>query len=259
CNAIALLLPTAPANGIPTSRQHNAMPARSAPASLPNALVNSAPTAKRGSKSWKSRKRPNRTLAAGEVVPPEIGREEGEAIFRDRTAHACHQLLVKGQVMLGEQHGAEDLARLVQVVKVGAAVVGADVTGAAFVERRGILRVARIPEIDGPGMGEALPVAARAAGQDAVEHVDPAFHRANQVIRLAHAHQVARAVLRQHGGSEVERSEHRLLPLAHGKSADGIAVEPDIAQGIGAFPPQALIERALLDAEQRRGLGMFAA
>src|SRR6185295_10068974 len=40
-----------------------------------------------------------------------------------RAAHACHQPLVKGQVMLGEQHGAKDLARLVQVVKVGAAVV----------------------------------------------------------------------------------------------------------------------------------------
>ena len=88
--------------------------------------------------------------------------------------------------MFGQQHRAKDFAALGQVVEVGAAIFGAGIAGAARVERRGIFSVACITQVDRAGPGEALPIAARAAGQDAVEHVDPALHRANQIVGLAH-------------------------------------------------------------------------
>ena len=85
-----------------------------------------------------------------------------------------------------------------------------------------------------PMPGKHLPRAPRAAGQHAVHHVDAPRHGTDDIVRLAHAHQVARLVLGQHVGRVIETSEHRLLPLAHGQTPDGIAVKTDLAQRLGA-------------------------
>ena len=103
----------------------------------------------------------------------------------------------------------------------------------------------------GPSRGEGLAGAARAGRQHAIEHVDAALDRADDVVGLADAHQIARRVGGQLAGREIEAGEHRLLPLPDREPADRIAVEADLAQRVGRGPAQPLVERALLDAEHR--------
>ena len=111
----------------------------------------------------------------------------------------------------------------------------------------------------GPSAVNACPVPPGAGRQHAVEHVDAAHHRLDDVVGLADAHQVARLVGGQHVDREVEAAEHRLLPLADRQPADRIAVEADVDQRVGRCAAQPLVERALLDAEHRGSLGMLAA
>ncbi len=51
-------------------------------------------------------------------------------------------------------------------------------------------------------------------------------------------------------GRIVQYAKHRLLPLAHGQTAHGIAIEADGGQSLGTFAPQMFGYTPLLDAEQ---------
>src|SRR3546814_5271192 len=89
-----------------------------------------------------------------------------------------------------------------------------------------------IADVQRSAPGKGLPVASAARRQHAIEHVDPAFDRTDNVVRLAHAHQVTGLVGGQHVRREIQRGEHCLLPLAHCKAADSIAIEADIYQPV---------------------------
>ncbi|MNJ41049.1 hypothetical protein D3C77_359560 [compost metagenome] len=89
-----------------------------------------------------------------------------------------------------------------------------------------------------------------ACRQDAVEHVDAAPDRLDQIDRLADAHQIAGAVLGQELRRVVQDLAHGVVAFADGQAADGVAVEADLLQTFRRFAAQVLIGRALLDAEQ---------
>ena len=116
-----------------------------------------------------------------------------------------------------------------------------------------------VADIDRAVPGKSLPVAAAASRQHAIEHVDAALNRPNQIVGFAHTHQVSRPVSWKHVGCIIKATKHRLLPLTHGKAAHGIAIKTDIDQGIRTFLAQLFIERPLLDSKQRRALGMLTA
>src|SRR5947207_2375919 len=111
------------------------------------------------------------------------------------------------------------------MVDVGAAESRARRAWAAGLDWLLVLGEARVAEVQWPVGGERLPRAARARRQHAVEHVDAADDRLDDIVRLADTHQVARLVCGQHAYREIEAAEHRLLPLADRKSADRITVE----------------------------------
>ena len=100
-----------------------------------------------------------------------------------------------------------------------------------------------------PRAGEGLRGAARARRQHAIEHVDAAHDRADDVGGLADAHQIARPVRRQGRHGRVEHREHRRLPLADRQPADRIAVEADLDQPCRRSLAQIGINAALHDAE----------
>src|SRR5213075_3577195 len=100
---------------------------------------------------------------------------------------------------------------------------GAGRAWAAALDRVLVLREAGVADIERPVGGKRLAGAPRARRQYAIEHVDPAEHRLNEVVGLADAHQIARLIRGQHGNREIEAAEHRLLPLADRKAADRIA------------------------------------
>ena len=111
--------------------------------------------------------------------------------------------------------------------------------------------MAGVLDVDLPSPGPGLSGAARPRWQDTVHHVDAALDGAHDVVRLADTHQVTGLVLGQEARRVVENAEHRLLPLAHGKPADGISVEADGFQHIGTFLAQGAGHAALHDPEER--------
>ena len=132
-----------------------------------------------------------------------------EAAVLDGVAHGGGQGLEEGDVVPAQQHLAEDFVGPDQVVQIGLRIG----RGRAFdgrVQRVLILGEAGVLEVDRAVPGPGLAVAAGPGGQDAVEHVDAAIDRLDQVDRLAHAHQIAGAVGGQHVGGVVEDLAHGL-------------------------------------------------
>src|SRR6476646_3600468 len=121
-----------------------------------------------------------------------------ELVVRNRRADARHQLLVVSHIDRREQDAAEDLVRFHQVVKVRARIVARRRTAAGFVEGTRIVRVARVLEVDPPKSRKGEPMAAVAGREHAVEHVNAARHRRENIFGRSHTHEVARTVDRKH-------------------------------------------------------------
>ena len=182
--------------------------------------------------------------------------EFGQPPFADRGAQVLHQHLVEPDIVLGHQHRPENLARANEMVEIGAAPGGADGAGAFGIERPLILGEPGVADVDRAGAREGLAGAAGAGGQHAIEHVDPALDGADDVVGLADAHQVAGLGGVELARREIEHAEHRFLALAHCQAAHRIAIEPHVEQRIRRGLAQPLVERALLDAEDRIVRGM---
>ena len=80
------------------------------------------------------------------------------------------------------------------MMQIGAAELAAGRAAARRIERRRVFRMPRILEIERAVPGECLTVAARAGRQHAIEHVHAAQHRADDIVRLADAHEIARTI-----------------------------------------------------------------
>src|SRR3954447_9125842 len=135
--------------------------------------------------------------------------------------------------MLGHQHRSKDLARLDEMMHVGALELDTGGTRAVTLDRVAILREARVAQVQWTTGCERLAGAARAGRKHAVEHVDPAHDRLDDVVRLADAHEVARTLGGQHVDGVVEAAEHRFLSLSNGKATDRITVESNVEEAIG--------------------------
>src|SRR3954469_1333815 len=145
------------------------------------------------------------------------------------------------------------------MMDVGAAEGIAGRARATCLDRLGIVGVPRVPNIERTVGGEGLSCPARACRQDAVEHIDATQYRLNDIVRFAHAHQVSRSLAWQHVDGKVEAAEHRLLTFADSQSSDRISIEPNIDQSVGGRRAKPLVERPLLDAEDRCPFGMCTA
>ena len=143
---------------------------------------------------------------------------------------------------------------------IGALEPGAGRARTVRLDRVRVLGEAGVAHVQRAVSGEGLAGASRAGRKHAIEHVDPAHHGLDDVVRLADAHQIARLFNGQHAGREIEAAEHRFLPFADSQPTDRIAIEADLDQRLGRGFAHALVERALLDAEQRSASCMvFAA
>src|SRR5205085_9517836 len=80
--------------------------------------------------------------------------ECGESCVCDSVAHACHQLMVVGEINHGENCSAEHFTALAEVVQVGARIGARGRTWALLVKRARVLGVARVLERDRAETGE---------------------------------------------------------------------------------------------------------
>ena len=78
------------------------------------------------------------------------------------------------------------------------------------------------------------PAKAPGACRDhAVEHVHTAPHRVHDVARLTNTHEITRFVFWQQRDGVVEHFEHCLLPFAHRKPADCVAIKTNVDESLG--------------------------
>ena len=177
----------------------------------------------------------------------------GEGAVENGGAHLGHQLVVKGDVVVGEELPAEGFVALNQVVDVGARVGAAGGAGAAGVEWFFGEFIHGAAAVDFAVRGEGGAALGELGGDDAIEHVHAAVHGFEDVDRGAHAHEVAGQVFGQLGGDDAGELVALGVGFADGEAADGEAVEGEAAQVVGAAQAEVAVAGALHDAEE--GLG----
>ena len=111
--------------------------------------------------------------------------------------------------------------------------------------------MARVAQVDRPEARKDAPVAAIARRHHAVEHVDTARDRLEQVVGGADAHQIARLVARQRRRDRLDHRQHHLLRLANREAANRVTGKANVNERARVFEPQSGIIAALHDAEQR--------
>ena len=132
---------------------------------------------------------------------------------------------------------------------IGAAVARANRAVAGFVDGPRIAHMAGVAHVQRPVAQEGQGRAPAARRHNAVEHVDSAPDGADDIGRFPDAHQIARLCERQGGHGEIERAEHQVLSLAHGKTSDRYSVERHGGKNPGGFQTQILVNPALIDSE----------
>jgi len=116
------------------------------------------------------------------------------------------------------------------VVQIGAGKVARRRAAALCIERPRIGGVVGVLDIDRAETRKCQSMAAVARRHDAIEHVDAAGDRFEQIGGCADTHQIARLVGRQHRGGLANDFEHDVLRLADGEAAERIAVEADVGE-----------------------------
>ncbi len=111
------------------------------------------------------------------------------------------------------------------MMQIGAAVVARCRAIRFRIERAMIVGMACIAQIHLAEPRKRKAVAACPRRHDTIEHIDPARHGFQNVIRCADAHQVARLFRRQDRAYDFQHVEHDLLRFADRKPADRIALE----------------------------------
>ena len=109
--------------------------------------------------------------------------------------------------------------------------------------------MAGIFQIHRPAAGKSLSGAPGSCWQNAIKHINTARHPANKIGWLANPHQIARLVLPHQRRCNLKRFKHRLLPLANGKTANGIAFEINVFKRSNRLGPQIRKHRPLDNAK----------
>src|SRR4249919_1049058 len=171
----------------------------------------------------------------------------------DRRPHVRHQRFVVPQVVQCAEDRRQHLVAAIQVPQVRAAVaVAAGVATAPFLDRTQVRPVLCVADADDARPGEEVPVARVARRHHAVEHVDTARHRLDQVLRPPDAHQVTGAIDRQLWTGMFEHRVSFGLGFTDGQATDRVAVEPDRLEALERLRAQRMMHATLDDAEQRR-------
>src|SRR5690606_7184743 len=155
-----------------------------------------------------------------------------------RRPQTRHQILIIMNIAPAYEHGAQYFAGLHQMVQIGAAVVAGGRTGAFLIKRARIVRMAGILQIDPAAPGKGKSVAAVAGRHHAIEHVDTAPDRLNEIVGRADTNQIARTAPGKEGPGRIEHTQHFGLSLADRTTANRIAVETDVNEARRRFGAQ---------------------
>ena len=182
---------------------------------------------------------------AGQKTRAILGKPPGN----DGLPHLGHQAQDKAQVVQGCQTRPQHLPCLEQMAQVSGGVIPAGVAVAIGIQGRILLGVPAVGNVNPPVRREQRAVAGHAGRQHAVKQIHALRHAVDQIFRRAHAHQVARFVVRQPGADLRRYPMHLRLGFAHRQAADGIAVKRNARNKCSGFLSQFRYDAALHDAE----------
>ncbi len=176
-------------------------------------------------------------------------------LFRQRTEfdslpEVGHEVKVKAQVVEGAEHRRRQLARARQVVEERPGGAPAGRAAARGIERQRVVLVAGVLDLDHALAGEEHAVAGVPRRQHAVEQVHPLGHGVEDVLGIAHAHQVAGLAGGQHRRRPLDDGMALRLGLPHGHAADGVAVEVEPGEVRRRPLAQLPVDAPLDDAEE---------
>ena len=97
-----------------------------------------------------------------------------------------------------------------------------------------------------------MGIAGVARGHHTIEHIDALRNGINNVLRRAHAHQIARLFGRQQRAAVLYYFAHLVFGFANGETAECIAIEAKLNEPRERFLAQVAVHATLNDAEQRR-------
>src|SRR5690606_32809397 len=100
--------------------------------------------------------------------------------------------------------------------------------GSFLTKRARIVCMAGILQSDPAAPGKGKSVAAVAGRHHAIEHVDTAPDRLDEIVGRADTHQITRAVRGKEVHGRIEYTPHSGLSLADRKTANRIAVETNV-------------------------------
>ena len=132
--------------------------------------------------------------------------------------------------MPSEEHWPEHLPGPKQMMEIGPAMPLASRAGASGIEGRGIVGEACVPQVMNAGGGIGAGGTAGPGWDHAIEHVDTALDRAENIVWRSNPHEIARRFFGKMGDGGIERIQHDRLPLPDRQSANGVAIEFQIFQ-----------------------------
>jgi len=186
---------------------------------------------------------------AGDVVGDKLAPEFGESSFFNRVAGFFHCFHEHAGVVDAEHSKAKDFADVKKVAEVGAGKVLAREAIAAFLDRAEVGLICAGLDTDAAFAGEGGAVAGDASGQDAIEHVDAARDEFDHLGGGAEAHRVARLVCRKMGFGDLDGAKHFGFGFADADATNGVAVEVERNESLGALFAQIWIDAALDNSE----------
>ena len=94
----------------------------------------------------------------------------------------------------GIQHATQHFPAFVQMVQISTGEVLAGVAITGGIQRRIIMAMERIADLDDTGVDKQMPIAGIAGWHHAVKHINTAAYRFYDIFRLTDTHQIARLV-----------------------------------------------------------------
>ena len=155
--------------------------------------------------------------------------------------------------MVRAKGSREHLPGLIKVSQVGSRITPADHTVTFLIKRTHIASKPGVPDVEPPTAGKDLAIARVACRHYAVEHIDTARDRLDQIDRGSYSHQVARPVGWHERRGEFDRIIHQGLLLPDAQSTDSIPLEPNCDKLFKTLTAQVIVNAALYDPKQRRG------
>src|SRR5262249_62255400 len=117
------------------------------------------------------------------------------------------------------------------MMDIGPAEKTARITTTTGFDRSGISLEAGISQPQRTVMGESGRVAAVARRQDAIEHVHAARHSGQNILRPAHAHEIAGPGRWQRGDAGLQSVQHLYGCFANAEAPEGITGKVQGSQG----------------------------